>query len=405
MRHLFNSIAILGFMFVLMNHAVYAQTESDERPLIDVEDGLGFTKENEFSLLMRFRMQNRLSVMQPFNGDDATIEARVRRMRLRFDGYVGNKKLQYYVQLSFSRADTDQELDGGAKIIRDAIIYYSFNPNFYIGFGQSKLPGNRQRVNSSGNLQFGERSIANALLTIDRDFGVFAYKTFVAKQQIFKLKGVISTGEGRDVSTTNSGLAYTGRFEYYPLGSFKNTGDYSEGDIEFEQKPKLSIGLVYSYNNRTNKLSGQLGPNFDGEVNLGTTIADLIFKYKGFATSFEYFHRTATNLRIFSDIVEYTVIIPQGRAYNFQISKAFKPIEGVNARIPSIPEIAFRHSVFLGSADMEARMENLLGYTHYINKHRIKLQLNSGILSSKMPTQSKFSGASWIGLFQIEFGI
>jgi hypothetical protein len=89
----------------------------------------------------------------------------VRRLRLRLDGFVLQRRLQYYIQLSFSKAD--MELEGGTvpQTIRDAMVYYHFNKRFYLGFGQSKLPGNRQRVISSGNQQFADRSIA---ATIDR---------------------------------------------------------------------------------------------------------------------------------------------------------------------------------------------------------------------------------------------
>ena len=36
------------------------------------------------------------------------------------------------------------------NIIRDAVITYRPNRHWNLSFGQTKLPGNRQRVNSSG---------------------------------------------------------------------------------------------------------------------------------------------------------------------------------------------------------------------------------------------------------------
>lgn len=72
-----------------------------------------------------------------------------------------SKKLQYYIQLGFSKSDLDLWGGSYAQPIRDAIIYFYPKPNLYFGFGQSKLPGNRERVVSSGNLQFADRSIAN----------------------------------------------------------------------------------------------------------------------------------------------------------------------------------------------------------------------------------------------------
>ncbi|MCZ8133884.1 MAG: porin, partial [Algoriphagus sp.] len=229
----------------------FAQNESDEKALLEVQNGISISKDSLFKLNLRFRMQNRFGLRSE-SGDDLSIEQidfRVRRMRLRLDGYVLNPRIQYYIQLGFSKSDMD--LDGGsfAQPIRDAIIYYYLNPNFYVGFGQSKLPGNRERVVSSGNLQFVDRSIANGVFTLDRDFGFFAYYNVPAKGKAqYLLKGAISTGEGRNPSPGDNGLSYTGRIEFLPFGKFKNGGDYSEGDLEFEPKPKLSLALTINSN-------------------------------------------------------------------------------------------------------------------------------------------------------------
>ena len=41
---------------------------------------------------------------------------------------------------------------------------WNFYKNFELWFGQAKLPGNRERVVSSGNLQLVDRSILNVVL-------------------------------------------------------------------------------------------------------------------------------------------------------------------------------------------------------------------------------------------------
>ena len=57
-----------------------------------------------------------------------------------------------------------------------------------------------------------------------------------------QLKGAFSTGDGRNALPIDGGMAYTGRIEWLPFGAFTNKGDYSEGDIEMEPKPKFSLG-------------------------------------------------------------------------------------------------------------------------------------------------------------------
>ena len=94
-----------------LGHVSTAQTESDERALLDVKNGISISKEPKFLLNLRFRMQARLG-LNTVGGEDLStdkVEGRIRRLRLRFDGHVLNRKVQYYIQLAFSKADMDLE--------------------------------------------------------------------------------------------------------------------------------------------------------------------------------------------------------------------------------------------------------------------------------------------------------
>jgi hypothetical protein len=290
---------ILVILFFTFISGVQSQTEVDERAMIHFDKGLGFnTPDSLFGVNIRFRMQN--LVMFTTNSENdlnvKSIDARVRRLRLRFDGFLGNSgKLTYYIQLAFSREDQDWDNTHIPNIIRDAMVYYRFNKDFYIGFGQGKLPGNRQRITSSGLQQFLDRSVVNASFNIDRDFGLFAYYNGRIGSLVYNIKGAISDGEGRGTLRTDNGLAYTGRFELLPFGKFKSDGDFLEGDLYREQKPKLSLGFAYSYNDKTKKLAGQRGVELANSVDLTSAFADMIFKYKGFSNTTEFCMRTVDN--------------------------------------------------------------------------------------------------------------
>ncbi|HRN99861.1 MAG TPA: porin, partial [Flavobacterium sp.] len=95
---------------------------------------------------IRFRMQNRVTY---YDGEDEkpSYDGQVRRLRLRFDGYVGDPRFLYVIQLSFAPGDVG-ELEAGRNIniIRDAMVFYRPNNRWDFGFGQTKLPGNRQRI-------------------------------------------------------------------------------------------------------------------------------------------------------------------------------------------------------------------------------------------------------------------
>jgi len=53
------SIVFLVFHFTVSSKA---QNESDERALMDVKNGLSFSKDSLFKLNLRFRMQNRFGI-------------------------------------------------------------------------------------------------------------------------------------------------------------------------------------------------------------------------------------------------------------------------------------------------------------------------------------------------------
>src|SRR5690606_8024459 len=164
--------------------------------------------DSTFYINFRFRMQNRLKYTS-ISGNDLgaeSIEARIRRLRLRMDGYIYTPRLSYTIQLGFTRGDQDYDDTDVANIVRDAVIFYNFTDNFYVAFGQNKLPGNRQRVNSSGELQFAERSLVNATFNVDRDFGIKAYYSPTTGSVPVHFKGAISTGEGRVANLTDAGL-------------------------------------------------------------------------------------------------------------------------------------------------------------------------------------------------------
>ncbi len=392
---------IMVCLGLALSQTVVAQNESDERSLLQVQKGISFTKDSLFSLNMRFRLQNRIG-FRTESGEDLSFEQtdfRIRRLRVRLDGFVFNPRIQYYIQLGFSKSDMD--LDGGevAQPIRDAILYYHFSPNFYVGLGQAKLPGNRERVISSGNLQFAERSIANSFFTLDRDFGVFAYYTIPSQgKAVYQFKGAISSGEGRNPSVGDRGLSYTGRMEVLPFGKFTNGGDYSEGDLELEARPKLSLGASYNYNESGSRSRGQLGPELYQKRDQRVFIADMMLKYKGWALLGEYFSRNASNPITYNPLgLRQAVWVGSGQ--NFQVSKLISKQGELAIRYAQItPKQSIRN------LEMQ-REETTLGYTHYVGGHRVKLQGNLGYSWANNQFLLSETANYWFGLFQVEFGI
>lgn len=231
-------------------------------PNIEIGKGITFQPRSKwYSMTLRFRMQNMVGLSFDRDFSLTQTEARVKRLRLRFDGYIYSPKLVYSIQLGFTPYDTKELPNGNTNIVRDAIVYYVPNAHWNIGFGQTKIKANRARVNSSSALQFVDRSIVNSEFNLDRDFGFFGeYNGRIGKRFRLSAKGSITLGEGRNWSTSSDGgLAYTGRLELYPLGRFKSKGDVIEGDFEYDEQVRILLAGAYSYNSRAVRIQGQNG--------------------------------------------------------------------------------------------------------------------------------------------------
>ena len=227
----------------------------------------------------------------------------IRRSRLKFDGFAFSPKLKYKVELGLSNRDQSGAsiyTSNASRQILDAVLKWNFSGNFVLWFGQTKLPGNRERVISSANLQQVDRSLLNSRFTIDRDIGIQLRHhfnltdTFLVKE-IFS----IAQGEGRNITTGNvGGHQYTTRVELFPFGDFKSKGDYKGSDLKFEPSPKLSLGVAYDFNNNASKTRSNQGSymlNDTGfySTNISTLFVDAMYKHQGFSLMAEYANRTA----------------------------------------------------------------------------------------------------------------
>ncbi len=390
----------LSFVFIALGLA-HGQERDDRATILNFKGIQYKSQDSLFYINFRFRMQNRLGFNNVLDGEDnGKFDARIRRLRMRMDGYIYTPKISYTVQLAFTRSDQDFDDTGIPNIVRDAVMFYNFSDDFYISFGQNKLPGNRQRVNSSGSLQFADRSMVNGNFTLDRDFGVSLNLSKKIGDMPFNAKAAISTGEGRPASATDDGLAYTGRVEFLPLGNFTNDNDYSEGDLEREETPKLSIGGGYSYNDRTIREGGQLGRYVQNPFTLKTSFADAIFKYMGFAYQAEYMRRDVDNpLNLTDDDKAEVAYAYKGWGVNQQASYLLN--KGY--------EIAGRYTYVLPHRDIrpyEDQTEIIeLGLTKYVKAHRLKFQLNGAYTFNNGYFNKGNIKSAWGGTFQLELGI
>lgn len=394
-------LLLLFFCFTSVKSQDNNDIKLSALPYYSYGKGLGITSPDSiFKLNIRFRMQNR--VTSYFNENEATsYEALIRRLRLRFDGYVGNPKLLYVIQLSFSPNDVGPlEEDGNINIIRDAIVFYRPNQHWNFGFGQTKLPGNRQRINSSGALQLTDRSINNSKFNIDRDFGLHAYYLNEHKDAFsYNIKTAISTGEGRNwTKNPDNGLAFTGRLEVFPFGAFEGNGAFFEGDIKREETPKLMLSGVYHYNEKARRTRGSIGDELFEQRDVTSMFLDAILKYNGWAFQTAYLSRFADNpITIDPNDANNIEYIFTGSGYDAQLSYIFK----------NNYEVIGRYSYQKPHKDIETlapiKNQYSLGVSKYIWEHGLKLQAELTKTDSEFINHS--TSEDWYLRFQIEIGI
>ncbi|GGK60062.1 porin [Rufibacter glacialis] len=370
---------------------------------LDLQKGLQYTTaDSTSSLSFRFRIQNRAD-FETNSGKDlglASAGGYVKRLRLRTSGHLLSKKLTYSLQLGFANGDTDDKDSDREQIIRDAVLFYQFTPALKVGFGQTKLPGNRQRVISSGEQQFVDRSIVNATFTIDRDFGLFAFYENQVGNVPLRLQAALSTGDGRNaLPKEGSGAAYTGRVEILPLGEFTMDGDYFEGDWVREQSPKLAVGVTFSENKKAYRTGGQIGQSFAGFTDLRSAMADLHFKYRGWATLHEWINRRADTMIFPAENEGDPLFVYAGQGYNGQVSYQF----------PNHFELAGRYAVITPETQIRHLAPQTKHYTlaanYYLRWHRIKLQSDLTYQTEKDLTNLTGSRNNWILRLQMELGI
>lgn len=374
-------IAVICFHFTAFTQISYPS----------VQKGIKFQPEDGTALIkFSFRSQNLFSYSNNFDGDDQDMRAMVRRMRLKFGGFLFDPKYEYKLELGFSNRDIgngrdEVQVNNASKMILDAVFKYHITDKQQLWFGQTKLPGNRERVISSMALQFVDRSNVNSKFNIDRDVGVQYRLSSALGAMPISIAAAVTAGEGRNITVNNSGgLSYTGRAEFYPLGKFEKKGDYFNADLLREQQPKLAIGATYCFNEQTNRSQGQLG-SFVTDSNemvfndLTTYFVDMMFKYKGWSVMSEYANR---------EIAEQVAGYSYGSGISGQVGYLFDNNMEVAARYTSV-DLATE-----GNAAQNTT-EYTLCLSNYIIAHKLKWQTDFSL----------FSDDEFRFRFQVEFGI
>ncbi|MER3376002.1 MAG: porin [Allomuricauda sp.] len=384
---IFKKLALYGFFFLFLC-APFSYSQ-ELQPSTFGNGLLNFMgKDSTWSAKVGARMQI-LSISSWSKDDEGFANPEqnflVRRARLKFDGFVHSPKLQYKIELGLSNRD----ISGGSQFTRntpryifDAVVKWNFYQNFVIWFGQTKLPGNIERVISSANLQQVDRSLLNSRFNIDRDMGFQLRHHFtLGKKMLVREKFAFSQGEGRNVTEGNlGGHQYTTRLELLPFGKFTSKGDYIAADLKREKTIKLMLGATYDINKDAVKTRSNLGKymfNDTGfyQTDISTVFLDFMLKYNGFSLMGEYANRDSDSpIALNSDGTETGDVVQVGNGLNLQTGYLFKNNWEISGRFT---DIGLNEEI----TGKESEKQYTLGLSKYIVGHKLKVQTDLSYLT------------------------
>ena len=369
-KHFFLTAALISLTFT-------AQSQK----LSDTKFGEGMVnhvaKDSSWSVKFAPRIQMLSSTNWNHDGDQygkANTSFLIRRARFKFNGFILSPKLQYKLELGLSNRD----ISGGSiytgnspRYILDAVVKWNFYKNFTLWAGQTKLPGNRERIISSANLQLVDRSLLNANFNIDRDLGLQLKHHFtLGNNFVIKETFSVAQGEGRNVVTGNlGGHQYTTKLEFLPFGNFKSKGDYLGSSLQRESSVKLAVAAAYDINSNAVRNLSNRGIYMINDVGLyetdiKTLFLDAIVKYQGFSFMAEYSNRTAKDpIAKNSDGTETGIVVREGNGMNFQGGYLF----------PKNWEVTGRFST-VDVKKKDLTNQYTLGFSKYFVGHKLKIQ-------------------------------
>ena len=389
-----SAIGLLLFFLTALSTPLFSQ-------LKPYTFGKGFNlegKDSSFHLNLAFRMQNlHVSDWDIVDGEFENYNAAflIRRSRIKMKGWALTPKLKYKFELGMTNRDNGGantlEFRNAQNMILDAWVEWNFYQNFKIKFGQGKLPGNRERVISSADLQFVDRSQLNSRFNIDRDVGLqFGHHFVLGENFIVKEVIAVTQGEGRNITAGYfDGMAYTFKVEVYPFGAFASKGDYVGSAIKYEEKPKLAVLAAYHISNNAVRERGQLGSFIKDEngtyygKDISSFFVDLMFKYKSLSVMAEYANRQVEddNPDVFDENMNVIGTFYTGSAYNVQAGYMLKGNWEIAARYTNVvPDTG------VGVEENQYT----LGLSKFVVGHKLKVQTDVTLIEKDATDDKSF---------------
>ena len=210
------------------------------------------------------------------------------RARLNVRGHLFTPKFRFFYVHELSRS----------RPLLDLGIEVQLRTSLQLRAGQYKVPYNRERVDSSSDQQFVERSIANYAFTVDRQRGITLsqrWATGTTAQN--RLLAGIFDGAGRTSGQSGDDPMIVIRWEWDFLGE---TLPFSQSDLRMRSTPAASLAFGAAsvegpYTRYSTAGGGQLDgfePGDSTRYHLEQWLQEFAWRYRGFSVQQEFHVKT-----------------------------------------------------------------------------------------------------------------
>lgn len=349
-------------------------------------------------------------------------EFAINRARLNLFGNIFDNKVSLSARLNF--ASNYQSATGGNRsfntVLQEANIEYRPNRSHAINFGlRADYIDSRETRVEGESIGFINRSAVSDAFDAIFDFGI-RYKGVynLGKNRWLKTYASITSGDSRSGLQRNyGGFKYGVRIDYLPFGKFARFGEFYMDDLYREDKPKLVIGVVYSYNESATSAAGTNGGRWLYTDALRNTIlpsyrkigADYMFKYNGFYSLGSFVHTEAAvpngitgEYRLNGTIITYPTTQTATQTKDIVLSR-LNLGSGFNVQagylLPSNWAFGGRYS-FLNADALGTGLANENKYysfvtTKYLSGHNLKLQLEIGYNELKQTLKTAIQNGTY----------
>ena len=333
------------------------------------------TKDGNTHLKVEMRLQSRFNT--PFESNPKSIEELqadavssfgLNRARFKVGGHI----YQPWIKLKY-----EYDLNGSQTL--DARITLEHSEALNFRFGRMKAHYSPERVTSSKDQQFVDRSMVNDYFTLDRQQGVSLLGRFNKGTALdFDYSFDIFNGTGREGDNESDNFMYVARLQSNFLGEKVSS---AMGDLKISDKPISHIAIAASTNeSRYTRFS----TNNPAQVNdlpehneadgyrLEQWMVDAAFRYQGFSFQTEYHSKDITDQynENFTGTMNMTGYYAQAGFFPHKLIE----------NIPEQLELAVRYSTVDPDTAIDGndQREFLVAANWFFNGHRNKLTADIG---------------------------